>query len=133
MNYTEPTPKLKIGLDIHGILDNNPVWRDMARMFVDNGHEVHVITGSLLSKAFNELDTLSMSRHTHYTHIFSITDNLIAKGKEVKYNDDKSPLFNNEDWDKEKALYCSENNITMHFDDTPRYAEHFTTPICIRK
>ena len=128
----ENVPKYKIGLDVHGILDSNPIWKEIATMFMNKGYEVHIITGSLMPKAFKELKKLGMERHSHYTHIFSISDSLIMKGCAIRYNADNSPEFDDLEWDKEKALYCERKGISMHFDDTQRYAKYFTTPICIR-
>jgi len=125
-------PKYKIGLDIHGILDTNPIWKDIGEMFISKGYEVHVITGSLFPKALKELKKLGMERHIHYSHVFSISDTLIMNGNAISYNEDKSPMFDNLEWDKAKGIYCAEKGIHMHFDDTPRYADYFATPICIK-
>lgn len=123
----------KIGIDIHGVLDSDPIWKDMAYMFMQNGHEVHIITGSLFPKALSELKKLGLKEGTHYSHLFSISDSLIMKGEHLRYNVDNTPSFDNDAWDREKGLYCTKHNISMHFDDTPRYANHFTTPICIKQ
>lgn len=131
--FPKSDPLYKIGLDVHGILDTNPIWKDIGKMFIDAGHEVHVITGSLFPKALKELKKLGMERHEHYSHVFSISDSLIMNGNAISYNEDKSPMFDNLEWDKAKAIYCAEKGVDMHFDDTPRYADYFTTPICIKK
>ncbi len=123
--------QIKIGLDIHGILDTNPIWKYMGELFVSSGNEVHVITGSLQNKALKELESIGMERNKHYTHIFSISDTLIMNGHPVTYNSDNSPVFDDTEWDKAKSIYCKSKNINMHFDDTSRYADYFSTPICI--
>ena len=39
--------KMKIGLDVHGVLDEEPeFFALMGKYFVENGHEVHEIANS---------------------------------------------------------------------------------------
>ena len=123
----------KLGLDLHGILNDNPMFRRMAKLFVADGNEVHIITGSQWkSKIEKELLDIGIKRDVHYTHSFSITDYLIEQGNAVTWQDPDNPWFDKEEWNKAKATYCRENEIDMHFDDTAEYGNHFSTPFFLK-
>ena len=46
---------MKIGVDIHGVLDDNKFFKRMTKLFVANGDEVHIITGKEWKKIKNEM------------------------------------------------------------------------------
>ena len=124
---------MKIGIDIHGVLDTNPFFKHMAlsMCFHQVGNEVHIITGTSTELALKDLENLDMHRGFHYTHLYSITDDLISRGIPVEWKDGNNPFFPYEEWDKAKAEYCAKNGIDIHFDDTKRYGEYFTTPFAL--
>ena len=118
----------KVGLDIHGVTDTNPFFKEMARLMVMEGHEVHIITGASTRRAIKDLKRLEMKDGEHYTHIHSITDHLISNGVPVEWKDPSNPMFPDKEWDIEKAKYCCQNQITIHFDDSLHYGTDFVTP-----
>lgn len=68
---------LKISFDIHGVMDHLPdVFSFLSKIIVENGAELHVITGSPISVAEKELEKLNIT----YTHLFSIPDYHISIG-----------------------------------------------------
>jgi hypothetical protein len=123
--------KLKIGLDIHGICDANPeFFSELSRLFVDAGHDVHIITGRRVSDgALDEIKDLNLS----YTHFFSISDYHVEKGTKVWEDDDGNPWLEGELWDRTKGDYCAEHQIDFHIDDTARYGDYFKTTFMLSK
>ena len=120
---------LKISFDIHGVMDHLPdVFSFLSKVIVENGAELHVITGSPISVAEKELEKLNIT----YTHLFSIPDYHISIGTpsdgiHPKYN---IPIIPDDLWDRTKGDYCLKHGINLHIDDTIQYNEHFKTPFC---
>lgn len=124
----------KVGIDIHGVLDTHPFFKEMGKLFVAAGHEVHIITG----RQFNErvqakFEKLGIKKGVNYTHYFSITDYLIKKGHGVRWDDLDNPWFDKMAWDAAKSEYCREQKIDIHFDDSEEYGNYFTTPFYLKK
>lgn len=119
---------MKIGLDIHGVIDTHPFFKEMAGAMTATGHEVHIITGASYQKAIRDLDNVGMTQGMHYHTIFSITEYLIEKGVKVEWKSDSNPMFPDDEWDRAKSEYCAVQKIDMHFDDSTTYGNHFSTP-----
>ena len=120
---------MKIGLDIHGVLDKHLFLKELAALLVSNGHEVHIITGAMWENKSNvELEQLGIMRGIHYTHFFSIADTLLSGGAEVEWKDDVNPVFDEYLWNKIKGDYCKNHNIDFHLDDSDIYGKYFSTP-----
>ena len=123
--------KIKLGLDVHGVIDHDPVFfSKLSRMVMDNGGEVHIITGGSWTLEFEEE---VRSKGVVWTHHFSVYDHLIGQETltvgEVSFPDGKTQKkFVNGVWDPIKGEYCREHNISIHFDDTLVYRDYFTTP-----
>lgn len=116
---------MKIGLDLHGVVDARPeFFKDLTKLFVDNGHEVHIITGAQSDLELPKIQALGIS----YTHLFSIVDHHIALGTPIRWDDKKNPHLDAYLWDKTKAEYCSKNSIDLHIDDSDVYGYFFKTP-----
>ncbi len=117
--------KIKIGLDLHGVVDARPdFFRELARLLVDNGHEVHIITGATSGEEMAKIQELGIP----YTHIFSITDHHANIGTPIAWDDKGEPHLDTYLWDKTKAEYCKEHGIDLHFDDSDIYHYFFKTP-----
>ena len=118
--------KLKIGLDIHGVIDTKPeFFAAFSKTFVDAGHEVHILTGPHITPKLEEyLKGLGIA----YTHIFSISDYHQAKGTEIHYDDKGDPHLDTWAWDSAKAEYAVEHQLDLHFDDSDQYKYWFKTP-----
>lgn len=124
---------MKIGIDIHGVLDKHPFFKQMALAMCvhQNYNEVHIITGTSIELALKDLEKLEIVKDFHYTHLYSITDDLISRGIPVEWKDGNNPFFPYKEWDKAKAEYCAKHGIDIHFDDTEKYGEYFTTPFVL--
>ena len=118
--------KHKIGLDIHGVVDaHQDFFKMLSQVFVDAGHEVHIITGiSETPEVIKELEEYGIK----WTHFFSITDHHVEVGTPIKYDGMNRPHMDPLLWDKTKGQYCEKHGITLHFDDSQNYQNHFTTP-----
>lgn len=118
--------KLKIGIDIHGVIDECPeTFSELTRLLVDGGHEVHILTGPRNGVALQkELTRLGIV----YTHIFSIQSHHEALGTEMTYDEKGHPWMEDLSWDRSKGDYCVKHGIHIHFDDSDVYSYHFKTP-----
>ena len=68
----KPKRKVKIGLDIHNCIDQDPnFFGELSRTLISLGHEVHITTGSFINdKLKDELVGYGME----WTHLWSISD-----------------------------------------------------------
>jgi hypothetical protein len=118
---------MKLGLDIHGVLDSNPkFFSDLSHAVINAGGQVHIITGP----AFDKVKFYLEENKIAYTNFFSIVDNA---GKEVEYDSDGNPWLPTEKWDRAKAKYCKDNDIDLHIDDSSEYGKYFKTPYAFFK
>ena len=117
--------KIKLGLDLHGVCSAVPEFFSvLSKLLVDNGHEVHIITGMKAARAETELATLNIK----YTDLFSVTDHHSAKGTQIYWDEDGNPHLNQVLWESTKGEYCKKKGIDLHLDDSEIYWEYFTTP-----
>jgi len=116
---------MNYGFDIHGVLDSNPTaFAPMLEALNKAGHEVHIITGGAKEDVIEFLEKYNF----HYSHFFSIVDHHRARGSNITKNENGNWKMDSELWDMTKADYCRIWSIDFMIDDTPRYANHFTTP-----
>lgn len=110
----------KVGLDLHGVIDNDPhFFSHLSHSLVDAGNEVHIITGaSKTEEVLNKLAELNIA----YTHFFSIVD---ANIERIIYDAQGSPWLSDYEWNSAKAKYCKEHGIHVHIDDTREYGKYF--------
>jgi len=116
---------MNIGLDIHGVISINPsFYSQFSRIAVDQGHEIHILTGSLLTKSLlEELKSYDVT----WNHLFSISEYHKTLGTSITYTAPNNPWMDAEEWNKTKAEYCLRNGIDFHIDDTEHYGEYFET------
>ena len=116
---------LKIGLDIHGVIDSDPdFFRELTRKLHKEGHMVFVLTGrEICNEILQELN----SHGIYYDELFSITSYHKSIGTHMSYlNGDKTqPLINPIKWDRTKADYAERVGLDIHFDDSIDYKEYF--------
>ncbi|MFA6158371.1 MAG: hypothetical protein WC763_01975 [Candidatus Paceibacterota bacterium] len=117
--------RIKIGLDLHGVVDTRPdFFKTLTKLLVDNGHEVHIITGAKSEAEMARIRELGIS----FTHLFSITDHHIKAGTALRWDEKGDPHLDPYLWDKTKAEYCKEHSIDLHLDDSDTYGYFFKTP-----
>ncbi len=116
---------LKIGIDVHGVLDTFPeVVKLIETVRVLDTVEIHIITGLARADAEKLIGHLVPLDELHY---YSIVDNLVSRGVVVDWIDGL-PYANKSDWDEAKAIYCRENDIDFMLDDSPTYGQYFNDP-----
>lgn len=120
---------IKIGIDVHGVADTIPnFFSELTRILVENGHEVHILTGAEHTEAleFELKHTLKLS----WTHFFSTTSHHKNAGTEITYIDG-NPYMDNKIWNRAKSEYCRTHGIQFHIDDSDVYGKYFTTPYAL--
>lgn len=118
--------RLKIGIDYHGVIDQNPQYfRELACELIRRGHEVHIITGGPCEAITQALKKMKFC----YTRSFAILDHYEGQGI-VQYGSDGGFHIEDELWDSAKAKYCKARNIDLHIDDSQTYLKYFKTPYC---
>jgi hypothetical protein len=127
------SPKYKLGLDVHGVVDALPgFFAFLTDSVIKNGGEVHILTGGSWT---DELESQLLSYGVKWTHKFSVYDHLIEVGTrivgEIQFPDGTiQKKFEDGAWDKVISEYCNEHSISLHIDDTLIYNDFFTTPFC---
>jgi hypothetical protein len=129
----------KLGIDIHGMTDADPVfWSAMTRALyafhevLPNQNlecfQIHVMTGSSLKDG--KIKKWLEEKNIKWTHIFSISDYLKEKGyPELEKSTPENPWYDDEIWNVAKAHYSAEHNLDLVLDDNDDYFPHFRTPI----
>ena len=114
---------LKVGFDVHGVVDTFPFFAEMTRMYRAAGHEVHIITGQKKDDNFlKELEDLGVE----FTHYYSIVDELESRDSSlVEWDHNGKPHAPVDLWNVAKADYCKKEEITLLFDDSPTYGQFF--------
>jgi len=117
---------MRLGLDIHGVIDTAPRFFSLiTKLLMKNGHEVFVITGSHINKGLiNELKYYGIQ----YDKLLSVSDYNIENGVSVSYDENGNPWFSDEIWYKTKGILCEKYNIDFHIDDSDKYGDYFSTP-----
>lgn len=114
---------MKIGFDIHGVIDTFDPFRTMIEKYLDDENvEVHVISGLEEKYLDNEIGHLiDLDRIDNF---FSVTDYLVKKGAKITWVNGM-PWADEEEWNMAKAAYCRKVGIDILFDDSPIYAPYF--------
>ena len=127
---------MKLGLDIHGVIDSNPEsFAFMSQSVITNNGEVHIITGGSWT---TDLEEQLKVYGIKWTSHFSVYDYLVDSGIDsigtIQFPDGTiQKKFDYHLWDTIKAGYCKSNNIDLHIDDTEVYSNYFTTPFLLYK
>lgn len=121
---------MKLGLDIHGVIDSDPArFIELAREIKEDGGSVYILTGRPIDETLMaELNSCGFARDL-YDAIFSIQDSLDANGVEIlgldKYGRNHYP---DEIWNSAKGFFCKKNEIDLHIDNSIEYKDYFSTP-----
>lgn len=111
------------GFDIHGVLDTYKSLALVCEALIKDGHSVHIMTGARREVALEHLMQAGILTSLHYTHFYSISDDLLQRGIPVEWRAD-NPKFADKDWDSAKAQYCERYSIIALFDDSPVYGTY---------
>ncbi len=112
---------IKIGFDIHGVLDKFPViFKEMTRNLSAHGVEIHVITGQEEALVVPELEAIGI----HYDRFFSVVGYHKQIGTKMWLGPKGTWFCDSNLWDATKGDYCFREGIDIHFDDTLKYGEY---------
>ncbi len=122
-------PKLKIGLDYHGVISQQPAYfASFCALARCRGHHISIITGGPLPTVRQKL----LRQKIESDFIFAISDYYQALGVAKQKEDGR--LYIPEDlWNKAKADFCRRSHINFHIDDSLDYLHWFSTPFCLYK
>jgi len=120
---------MKLGLDIHGVIDLDPArFIELAREVKEDGGIVYILTGKPINDSLKDLNSCGFSKDL-YNEIFSIQDSLDTLGVEVlgldKYGRN---IYPENLWNSAKAKFCYAHKINLHIDDSIEYGKYFITP-----
>jgi hypothetical protein len=122
---SEMNNNIKIGFDIHGVIDNDPnFFATLISRLREQDHEVHILTGRELDGYIvDKLSDLGIS----YDQLFSITTYHKSIGTYISYKngDPSQPLIAPPKWDRTKADYANSVGLDLHIDDSVVYGQHF--------
>ncbi len=117
----------KIGIDYHGVADQNPsFFSTFNQKAIKQGHQIYILSGAKKQDVLAFLKKNNIS----YTHIFSLLD-YFKKQNLVTFFEDGNFFVPAALWDEAKAKYCLRQKIDIHIDDSPIYGKYFTTPFCL--
>ncbi len=117
---------LKIGLDFHGVITDNPEYfKAFCNEAAKRGHEIYIVSGGPNEAIVRFLKDEGIKYH----RVFAILDFYNTQGK-VIFFEDVGFRMDDELWDAAKGKYCAENHIDIHIDDSKIYKKYFTTPYC---
>lgn len=108
--------KIKIGLDIHGVIDQAPEFFSLFSMFPDV-FELHIVTGIK-----EHLDDVVDFKYDKW---FSIHQQCEDEGIDITFDDKGRPWVEPAIWDRKKAEYCKREGLHMMIDDSPSYGQYF--------
>lgn len=113
---------LKVGLDIHGVIDSFPEkFKLLSSALINDGCEVHIVTGLKRDKA---IDLLLQDTGIQFTHYFSIVSHVEESGVNVDWREGL-PYADEERWNSAKSEYCEAQGIDFMYDDSPTYLNTF--------
>ena len=113
---------LKVGIDIHGVIDAFPEkFKLLSLALINDGAEVHIITGIKRSRS---IDLMLDKAGIKFTHFFSIVDYLEATDQSVEWKNEL-PYADKETWNNAKRNYCQRMNIDLMIDDSSVYRDTF--------
>jgi len=112
---------LKIGLDIHGVIDKYPnLFSKLSKDLIRLGHEVHIVTGQQRIDA----EPSVIESKVEFTHFFSIMDYHVSIGTKMT-NEDGNWYMDEKIWSSTKAMYAEVVGLDIHFDDRLDYLKPF--------
>jgi hypothetical protein len=121
---------MKLGLDIHGVIDKYPEQMiKLAQDTMKRGGRVYLITGPPAIKAraeMIELMTKYMISKPFWNQIYSIVDWMKQKGI-PHHTDIKGHVWalREHDWNAVKGQIAVELGLDLHIDDSEEYGEYF--------
>ena len=109
---------LKIGLDLHGVIDRYPIFFKMLmKNLPAHDFEIHILTGINSDEAIKQLGAFGITRGD-FRRLFSIEDFVKTRGYEHWRNEDGSFQCADEIFWGAKGEYCHWNAIDIMVDNS---------------
>ena len=119
--------RLKIGIDYHGVITQNPAFfGELTSLALKENHQIVVLSGA---KA-QDVEAYLLQNNISYSAVFSLLDYFQARELATFY-EDGSFFVPSVLWDRAKADYCLKNGVDLHIDDSMLYGTYFQTPFCL--
>lgn len=117
----------RIGIDLHGVIDNDVEWSKeiLEALHLKTFITVHIISGPSTEEIKTELDKLSFEQGLHYESISSVVDYLKHKDVDMWLDKKNTWWADDEDWWGAKAAICDKLNIDIMIDDREGYQKYF--------
>ena len=113
---------MKIGFDIHGVIDTYPiVFSSFSRKLKEEGHEIHIITG----RPQKECEQRVRDAGVVFDHFFSIVDHHLSRKEPSMFQKDGTWWMDNQVWIRTKGDYAEYTGLDVHLDDSPEYLPFF--------
>jgi len=130
-DFSPSDPKLRIGLDMHGVITDDPnFFSDLARMLIDHDNEVYIVTGredcDELQGELRECNMINRDGKL-YSSILSITTYQKGQGIPISYLDGRlsQPMMDPSIWNPTKAMLCATAGVDIMIDDSVLYESYF--------
>lgn len=118
--------KSRVGLDLHGVVDDNPYyWRGWAAAHIWAGIKIYIISGPSKEEIAADLDKAGFAKGIHYNEILSVVDYLKEKKVNMWLDYKNTWWAGDEDWWTAKGELCEKHEIDEMWDDQARYKEGF--------
>lgn len=114
---------IKIGLDIHGVIDTYPkTFAYFSKAMRKIGNEIYIITGEPEKSARDVVEKAGVV----FDHFYSIVDYHIEKQTPSLRQDDRGHYWvDRQEWLATKGVIAEEVGLNVHFDDQIEYFEYF--------
>ena len=116
---------MKIGIDLHGVLDKHPELMKPLMASLIKEHEVWIISGPPLKQIYDELDNLGYKKDTHYHLVMSVVGYLQSRGIAMWQDEKRNWWSDEKEWWSSKAKICGMLSIDILLDDSKKYAPYF--------
>jgi hypothetical protein len=118
---------MKLGIDLHGVIDSNPELfkRALSTIALTGEVEIFIVSGPPKSEIITELDKLGFEEGLHYDEVYSVVDFLKESGVEMWQDGNGRWWTNDKDWCASKARICDKLHLYAMIDDKEMYKLDF--------
>ena len=117
---------MKVGIDLHGVIDSNPrFFRVVLTYMYINGVEIHIVSGPPKVDIITELKKIRFEQKTHYKEVHSVVDFLKESGVKMWQDERGRWWTNDKDWCESKAKICDRLSLNWMLDDKEMYKPAF--------
>jgi hypothetical protein len=117
---------LKIGVDLHGVIDTNPeLFKALAQGLIQTGNEIYIVSGPPMAHVEYELYQLGIEEDIHWTDLSTIVDYLHSTNTKIWQNEKGQWWASDEDWWSAKSKIAAMFDLDIMIDNMARYQPYF--------